>query len=399
MRVEPRRRQVSAHVPAASSRRMTLIVASALVLVLGLVASIVVIAKGRTEPLKISAYHGALPKMTPGDAYSVTYDVKPDRADRYSEELSVRRPFESVDANLKHGTPFLETVMRLGDEVISTGPDAATLVHTALSPTKRDVRLDVVARDAIRAHRLRVVGRSRVLNTTCYIVRSAAALNAGPLEPLAGTSYVDSCIDRRGLVLFERTTRNGHLVEERIATHVATGSASVRRAAFAMRGRAIPASRGGGGVRELTIDSRPPVGPFWDITAPPVGFRHRGRFAVVPSQPQAYDTPPTNPFEPPGSLVASIDDVYVRGHDAIVIEQGSTVNDAKFTPPSGGIDVDLGPVLGRGQLLLAASGSEVDAEPDEGVRFVRIVGTVPPEELIALARSMTLQPHGTERLK
>jgi hypothetical protein len=125
------------------------------------------------------------------------------------------------------------------------------------------------------------------------------------------------------------------------------------------------------------------------------------RYAVVPSQPQAYQSRDltANPFGPPGSLVVSIDDVYVRGADAIVIEQGSTVNDAKFKPPSGADAVDLGPALGRGQLLLSASASEVDAEPDGGVRFVRVVGTVPSQELIALARSMTLQPAGTERLK
>jgi hypothetical protein len=289
--------------------------------------------------------------------------------------------------------------MRLGEEVIGTGSSESTLVHTALSPTKRDVRLDVVVRDAIAAHRLRVVGRAEVLGADCYVVRSAAALNAGPLQPLKRDSYVDSCVDRRGLVLYERTVRSGHVTMRRTATRVGVGAASVRAADFSMRGRAIPVSSGGGGVRELTIDSRPSSGPFWDIPRAPAGFRHVGRYAVVPSQPQAYQSPSANPFGLPGSLVASLDDVYVRGRDAIVIEQGSTVNDAKFAPPTGGSDVDLGDVLGRGQLLLSASASEIDAEPHEGRRFVRIVGTVPPRELIALARSMTLQPPGTEKLK
>src|SRR4029077_20589120 len=99
----------------------------------------------------------------------------------------------------------------------------------------------------------------------------------------------------------------------------------------------------------------------------------------------------------PDSLVVSIDDVYVRGANALVIEQGSTVSDAKFSPPSGGADVDLGPVLGHGQLLLSASASEVAAEPHEGNRFVRIIGTLTPDALIVIARSMRLEPAGTMR--
>jgi hypothetical protein len=118
----------------------------------------------------------------------------------------------------------------------------------------------------------------------------------------------------------------------------------------------------------------------------------------VPSQPQAYeDRSGFNSLGVPGSLVASIDDVYVSGSNAIVIEQGSTVNDAKFSPPSGGQSVDLGRVLGPGQVLLAAAASEVVAEPHEGRRFVRVTGTVPPDQLVAIARSMTLQPNGSMR--
>jgi hypothetical protein len=196
--------------------------------------------------------------------------------------------------------------------------------------------------------------------------------------------------------LYEKTTRDGRTVMQRIATSVVTG-AGVSTADFELAGEQIPPQQGGGGVRALTVDSRPSSGPFWDMPRGPAGYTHAGRYAVVPSQPQAWeDTSTFNALGVPGSLVASVDDVYLRGPDAIVVEQGSTVSDSTFTPPPGE-SVDLGPVLGRGQLLLSASGSEIVAEPHEGRRFVRVIGTVPPEQLIAIARSMTLQPAGTMR--
>jgi hypothetical protein len=204
-------------------------------------------------------------------------------------------------------------------------------------------------------------------------------------------------VDRQGLILLERTMDRGKVKTERVATSVAVGSAA-SKANYGLHAPATPAEQGGGAMHALTLDSRPSSGPFWDIARVPSGFRHAGRYAVVPSQAEAYAnnrTPTATGL--PGSLVASIDDVYVRGVDAVVIEQGSTVNDAKFSPPTGGQDVDLGPVLGHGQLLLSTSGSEVVAEPHEGRRFVRVVGTLPPDELIAIARSMTLQPPGTMR--
>jgi hypothetical protein len=377
---------------AARSRvRMLLVV----VVALACVAAVVAISTHRSDKIEVTSFHGPLPRFTVARTYHVTYRVTASSGPASTQQLFVRRPFESFEEQIRNGKAFITSGIRLGDEILGGGNGEAMLVHTPMSPVKRDVRLDAVAAEAIRTHRLRIVGTASVLGTKCFVVRSAAPLNSGPLGVLKGNSYVDSCVDRRSIVLDERTFTKGRLTTERRATSVRRDT---KGADFKMKGRTIPSSQGGGGVRELTIDSRPSSGPFWDIPSAPAGFVHTARYAVVPSQPQAYQNN-LNPFGLPGSLVVSIDDVYTRGADAIVIEQGSTVNDAKFTPPSGTDKVDLGSVLGQGQLLLSASASEVDAEPDGGVRFVRVVGTVPPPDLIALARSMTVQPHGTERLK
>lgn len=344
----------------------------------------------------VTAYHGALPRFTTPAAYHISYAVTPAHGRGYTEELFVRRPFDSVDTYVRDGNAYLETVTRLGDQALRTG-GATTVVHTALAPASRDARIGAVAADAIAAGRMRVVGRARVLGAECFVVRTAAPLNSGPLQVMSGSSHVDSCVDRRGLVLDEWTTSGGRRSGERRAARVVTGRAAATKD-FALTGEYVPPQSGGGAVRALTLVSRPSSGPFWDIARAPAGYVHTGRYAVVPSQPQAWeDRSSFTATGFPGSLVASIDDVYVRGADAIVIEQGSTVNDAKFSPPDGGIPVDLGAVLGRGQILLAASANEVVAEPHEGRRFVRVIGTVPARELIAIARSMTLQPPGALR--
>jgi hypothetical protein len=378
-----------------SRRGVRLRASLALAAVIAVIAIIVaIVSSGSSEP-RIVAYHGALPHFAVPHTYHITYAVTQGRI-RSTQEMFVRRPFDSYEENITSGKPYLTMAMRLGTEVLRSKGAAASLVYTPLAPSRRDIRLDAVAPYALRTHRLALVGRGRVLGTTCYVFRSAAPLNSGPLEVFGKRSYVDSCVDRRGLVLYEKTTTRGKVTSERRAVRVGSGSSGK----YSMSGSTLPPEKGGGAMRALTLDSRPSSGPFWDIAQAPSGFRHVARYVVVPSQPEAFADMTALTMSPtglPGSLVVSIDDVYVRGANALVIEQGSTVNDAKFSPPSGGTDVDLGPVLGHGQLLLSASASEVAAEPHEGNRFVRVIGTLPPNELIAIARSMTLQPPGTMR--
>jgi hypothetical protein len=333
------------------------------------------------------------------DRYRITYRVSAPGAPDHIEEMWVDRPFASVVRDLSGGVPYIERVTRLGELVLAgTGPEAA-LVHVPLMPAPTDIRLDAVLGAALHLHRLVARGTTTVGGQRCQTFRSAAPLASGPLGVVnSGSMYVDSCIDARGLLVGESTVRDGKVVARREAISVAVGLAAGTDRDAAMNGVKPATNHGGGGVRALTLDSRPSSGPFWDVPRAPDGYVHAGRYAVVPSQPQAYeDRSGLNALGVPGSLVASIDDVYVRGRDAIVIEQGSTVNDAKFSPPTGGENIDLGSVLGRGQLLLSASASEVAAEPHEGRRFVRVIGTATPDELIAIARSMRLQPAGTMR--
>src|SRR5205085_1271869 len=101
-------------------------------------------------------------------------------------------------------------------------------------------------------------------------------------------------------------------------------------------------------VVTISDTSRPPGLTFWEPSQAPAGFSHLGRFAVVPPQ------PPAGTRGPPPALSTAIDDVYGRGPDVIVVEQGPAAG-ARASQPPGGQDVDLG-ALGqrRGANAIAA---------------------------------------------
>src|SRR5438270_190393 len=106
---------------------------------------------------------------------------------------------------------------------------------------------------------------------------------------------------------------------------------------------------------------------------------------------------PPNQLGLPGSLVAETDIVWVRGPDVIVLQQGGTLNGARFAAPAGARPVDLGAAggLGPGQLEITGTGSVVSAEPASAVHFLRLSGTLDPSTMLALARSIVRAPPGT----
>jgi hypothetical protein len=230
-------------------------------------------------------------------------------------------------------------------------------------------------------------GSRVVAGRPCRVYRSAQSLLSTALagRPTTG-DHVDTCVDTQGLVLAERRVVGGKVVQQRRATAVASGPAAGDHS-YRTPGTRVPLRQGGGAVVTISDNSRPPGLPFWEPAQAPAGFSHLGRFAVVPPQ------PPTGTSAPPPPLSTAVDDVFGRGPDVIVVEQGQTAGARALAPPSGGQDVDLGP-LGRGRLVLSATAPSVTAVLSNN-SFVRVSGTVPPEDLMAVARSLRPQPPGT----
>jgi hypothetical protein len=144
-------------------------------------------------------------------------------------------------------------------------------------------------------------------------------------------------------------------------------------------------------VTTVSDASRPPGVPFWEAAQAPAGFTHLGRFAVGQGQPQINSSTNTQGAVPG---IASMVDVYLRGPDVIVVEQGQTLTGAPFPFPVGGRGVGLG-ALGHGELVLSALASSVTAQTVNRASFIRISGTVAPAELLQFARTLAQQPPGT----
>lgn len=372
--------------------RTVVVVAGALAVLVAV--TVVLVARGhRTAVGRVGTF--AVPT-----AYSVTYAVTTPGASTTTERLWVRRPFDSVDITYdgpsSASAPSLVVVYRLGVQVLKAMNAQAALLHVPAAVAAPDVRPDLVVRAALRAHRMKVVGRATVLGRSCQVLRSAVSLRAGPLPVLrSGGAHVDTCIDAAGIVLRETQVSGGRTVSDRRAVLVQTGAVAVADAPFDLSGTPTPYDSGGGAFTPLTLTSRPP-GSSWALDKGLQGFRHLGRYAVVPPQPQLFGQGGSGfgSMGMPGGLVTEMDDVFVRGADVLVLQQGSTLNGATFAPPANSLDVALGP-LGAGQLLLAGNVSTVVAEPGNHKGFVRLSGTLPADELVALMRSLTKQPGGT----
>ena len=375
-------------------RRRAQWLAAAAVFVLAL-AAVVVVASTRSSGPSYQPVAFAIPS-----AYTVQYAVTTAGSAPSTEVLSVRRPFADVDVTYPGthatGTPNLTVVHGLGTQVLKASTAEASQMHVPAAAAPLDIRADVVVPAGLRVHALKFIGSRTVLGRRCQVFRSSRPLGAGPLLPLTShSSYTDTCIDASGIVLRETRFGAGRRLMDRLANEVSTGDAAVAGAPFDLTGSATPFDHGGGAFRALTLDSRPP-GRSWDFARPPVGFTHVGRYAAIPPQPQLFagGGEGTGAMGLPGGLVTEMDDVYVRGADSVVLQQGSTINGAKFTPPSGSIPVQLG-ALGAGQLLLAGNVTTVVAEPGNGEGFVRLSATLPADAVIALMRSLAPQPGGT----
>jgi hypothetical protein len=151
---------------------------------------------------------------------------------------------------------------------------------------------------------------------------------------------------------------------------------------FVTPGTPLTIQQGGGSVRPVDAATAPP-GSWWVLTSPASGYSLRGRFAVVPpNQSQGFSDPSAR-----DALIAGFEDVYVRGRDVIVVDQGSTLGGLPpFEPSPGAPPFDFG-APGRGELVVTIGSSLARVSLGQG-HYLRLVGSVSPSELQMVARSL-----------
>lgn len=337
---------------------------------------------GDAEPLPI--------ERTPS-SYRIDYRVEArtgGEVNVHAERLTVHRPFsarlDSYDGGRTSGEPARSQLATFGLFGIDTeGGDKLTVAAAPTVPPG-DVRIEALADEAVELGLLERREHRRVLGRRCQVLRSSGPLGAEQLLPAGGEGYVDSCVDIAGLLLEEVVVRDGAIAARRIATEVTEGI-DVDEAVFDPGPRNVPDREGGGVVRQLTPDSRLPDG-FWQVPDPPLPWQ--GRYAVVPPQVEAFtDASQRN------RLTAFVVDVFAAGPDLVTVEQGGTLGGVDILPElPEAPTVDVG-ALGSGTLALTGQGVHLQIGL-EGGRFVRLVGTVHPDVLVDLARSLRPVPGG-----
>ncbi len=299
-----------------------------------------------------------------------------------TEDISVRRPFDGRVV-IREGEPPGAAVRFEGRATFGryANIEAGASQVAGASPTVAlgDIRLDASLVDLVADGTFLVRERRRALGRECQVYRTGAPLQSVRVTLPTESDYVDTCVDGTGLVLEEVTVKAGRAVQRLTATEVA-GDVVFDPGTFAVEGTPVGLDQGGGSLTPIDT-ANAPAPAYWTLGAPPEGFEYRGRFELQTGGQAAAGSATAAP-------VTSWLDVYVRGIDFVVVQQGPSAAEPDSADATTARDVDLGP-LGTGRLVLGAMGTTVVAHPAaEG--FVQVTGTLRSTALQDITRA--LQP-------
>jgi hypothetical protein len=367
------------------STRLALVLVG-LVILAGTITGFVLAMSGDDDPSGLPEIDGT----TVPTAYRILYEVVTPEG-QSTEEHVVHRPFGArVTTRNGSGDVTSERWSDRGKLITrSQGADAVSIT-TAVAPSASDLRPELYTERLIEDGRLVDGEDSEVGGRRCHRVGEAStvATDSGE-EPDPSTNpgpgsipvTIERCIDAVGLVLEERwTTAGGQRVITKRAAELDVGDDV--RAIELPDADPLPDDQGNGAIDEVDADQRPPFTEAFELPAPD-GFEFVGRYAVVP--PQLRSTTSGLPADVDTALYT---DVWRRGPDLLLLDQGAST--------SGRLPFDdrteLGPIelAGLGAATLAADLRSAEVRltrPDGG--FVRLSGTVPIDELLELADTLT----------
>lgn len=330
-------------------------------------------------------------------AYRVTYRVEEGNRSS-SERITVRRPFESRietfdESDDASGEPTTTEINSFGRSARDTEGAPRLALAVPIGSASGDTRLDVVLEEALDAGSVARRDAKRVAGRACQVYRTGQSIGLVAMMPPTD-DHVDVCVDAAGLVLEEVERADGAEVRRRVAIDVDVNPA-LDDDVFDVGERTLPIDRGGGAVRELTDDSRTP-GRFFEL-GDDLPLPRTGRYAVVPPQPDAYSDPTLR-----GRRLAGLADILHRGVDVVVVERVGSLEGAAEVPAPAphASPIRLGG-LGNGDVELTAAGPVITVALGGG-RYLRISGTLPTDEMAAVARGVrevdggTLVPVGEE---
>ena len=303
-----------------------------------------------------------------------------------TDKVWVRRPFESRLETWRGAPPGTEELSaQIGRFAMRRNESPAAepvVIGVPPSTAPSDVRLAPALDDALAHGLLERREVRRVLDRPCQVYRSGQLLSASSLTRPTAAEHTDTCVDAAGLVLEELLVVDGEVLSRRVATEVEEDP-QLDDGLFVTGPRTLEVADGGGLVRRMGEGLPPGEFLVFDPAAIPAGFERVGRFNIIPSQPENFSDPTRE-----GARETSFADVFVRGADHLVIDQGGTLQGVDpFTQDPNAPRIDLGG-LGAAEVRLSGLGVELRVKRSGG-QFVRLRGTLDPQELAAIGRSLT----------
>lgn len=321
--------------------------------------------------------------------YAATYRFENRARDEViisTEKVWVKRPFasrvESYKGPVASGRPGTVRQSVFGT-LSSRSEGGSEPLNIAAPPSvaSGDIRIDAILEEAVRSKAMVIREQREVIGRHCQVYRAGSSVLAGdvPIYKPGGGDYADVCIDANGIILEEYWVQDDEPLRRRVALSLRVGL-PLDNDLFEVEVEATPGVKRGL-VERVKIEPSNDGTPLWTLGKPPAGFDSLGRYAVVLS-PDAVPSTGGMPGIPP----TSTSDVYIRGPDIIVVDQDpSLATIASFEGrPIREIKLDR---LRNAKLIVDARMSEVRAETGDG-SLVRILGTVPSEELIDLANRL-----------
>ena len=336
---------------------------------------------------------GDLVLDAPASSVRILYRVRTPGSADFAEQLWARRPFESrleTYEGTTPGPPRAETESGVIHQATRSGGAQPVVVARPPSIAASDLRVDPVLGDAVAAGILLRREWRHVGDRACQVFRAGTSVTAGELRRAQPRGeFADVCVDRAGHLLEEWWVgKDGRPIRQRLAVEVEDNPTLTEPF---LRLPTVPTAapdQGAGFAKAVTDDSKPPEADFYVLDAPPAGFTHLRRYIVVP--PQAGLVDPAQR----GTTQAGVADVWTRGPDFLVVDQGGTLSaGAAFTYRADSTKVDLGP-LGQGEELASLAANEVRVIlPTK--RHIRVYGTLRVAELADVARRLRATPGGT----
>jgi hypothetical protein len=309
----------------------------------------------------------------PATTYRVVYEVTGDGV-LSTEERVVHRPFDSdIVVRDETGTVMSERASRAGLLATRSAGAEWVLIDVPFSPATGDTRLDRFADHATEPR-----GDDEVGGRPCAV---------GRVEfPGEAVASLDRCVDAAGIVLREIwRDAEDEVLRSMTAIALQVGDVDVGRTPTGSR---LAAADGNGAVERVDDDAPIPFAQAFTVD-PGDGWDFVGRHLVVPP---VLDRGTGSAGE--GSASALVSDVWRRGPDVVVFDQGAT---KEGSPPFGDASrIATLSLTGVGPAALTVDDrlAAVNVPLDDG-GFLRLSGTLAPAELRRLAE--TIAPSGGAR--